>query len=99
MADHDSTAFQDLFDSEPKDASAAEAADLVDMYAGMIAMMERQLEETRMFAQAVSAPLREYLSRENVAILVHELGVFRERLAYWRRRAGLAELQGGNGAS
>ena len=50
-------------------------------------MMERQLEETRAFANDVHAPMRRYLSRENVTILEEEISAFRERLTHWNERS------------
>jgi hypothetical protein len=46
-------------------------------------MMERQLDETRAFAASVPDALREYLGRENIAILEEEIDVFKRRLADW----------------
>jgi hypothetical protein len=73
---------QDLVAAEP-DVTESASAEWVDRYRGLIAMMERQLEETRTFAQSVPAPMQEYLSRENIAILEEEIDAFRKRLAYW----------------
>lgn len=73
---------QDLVASEP-DGAEGESAEWVDRYQRLIAMMERQLEETRTFAQSVPAPMQEYLSRENIAILEAEIDAFRERLVHW----------------
>lgn len=83
MPDHDPQAFQELFDSEPTNATPAEAATWVDVYQRLIAMMERQLEETRAFARGVHEPMQRYLSRENMTILEEEIGAFKERLAHW----------------
>jgi hypothetical protein len=84
MAEHDPTAFQDLFASEPDQPSPNEVAEWVALYTRLVDMMERQLEETQEFAESVPEALREYLSRENVKILVEEIEVFRGRLAHWR---------------
>jgi hypothetical protein len=46
-------------------------------------MMERQLEETRAFATRAPDAIRQYLSRENIAILEEEIEAFKNRLAYW----------------
>ena len=73
---------QNLVAAEP-DGAESESAEWVDRYERLIAMMERQLEETRTFAQTVPAPMQEYLSRENIAILEEEIDAFRERLAHW----------------
>ena len=83
MPDHDPQAFQELFDSEPSEATPAEAATWVDVYQRLIDMMERQLEETRAFAKDVHEPMQRYLSRENMAILEEEISAFKERLARW----------------
>jgi len=83
MLEHDPQAFQELFDSEPSHASAAEAATWVGVYQRLIAMMEHQLKETETFSQGVHEPMRRYLSRENVSILEEEIAAFKERLAHW----------------
>jgi hypothetical protein len=85
MQKHDPRAFQELFDSEPADPAAPDAAWWVSIYRRLIAIMERQLEETRAFAQEVPEPMRRYLSRENMAILDEEITAFKDRLAHWQR--------------
>lgn len=85
MAEHDPKAFEDLFDAEPNAPTEDETARWVDLYTGLVELLERQLAETQRFAESVPESLREYLSRENVKILVEELEIFRERLAHWRR--------------
>lgn len=87
MTEADPNPFQELFNSEPTNASASEATDWVRVYERLIAMMERQLEETRAFANDVHAPMRRYLSRENVTILEEEISAFRERLTHWNERS------------
>ena len=46
-------------------------------------MMERQLEETHAFATGSPDAMRDYLSRENIAILEEEIEAFKSRLAHW----------------
>ncbi len=87
MTTEDPNPFQELFDSEPTNASASEATDWVRVYERLIAMMERQLDETRAFANDVHAPMQRYLSRENMTILEEEISAFRERLALWHERS------------
>jgi hypothetical protein len=87
MTQEDPNPFQELFDAEPMNASVSEASDWVRVYQRLIAMMERQLEETRAFANDVHAPMRRYLSRENMAILEEEISAFRERLTHWNERS------------
>jgi hypothetical protein len=89
MTAKDPNPFQELFDSEPINASASEATDWVQVYQRLIAMMERQLEETRAFANDVHAPMRRYLSRENMTILEEEISAFRQRLTLWNERSGV----------
>ena len=83
MRKHDPEAFQELFDAEPSEASQDEAVSWVDLYGRLITMMERQLDETRAFAATVPDALREYLGRENIAILEEEIEIFRRRLRHW----------------
>jgi hypothetical protein len=83
VAEHDPEAFEDLFDSEPGKPSTREVAEWVDRYGRLVGLLERQLEETRRFADAVPDAMREYLDRENIKILAEELAIFRRRLAYW----------------
>ncbi len=83
MPDHDPQAFQDLFDAEPQNASASEVAAWVDVYQRLIAMMQRQLDETRAFAKDVHEPMQRYLSRENMSILEEEISAFKQRLNFW----------------
>ena len=92
MTEHDSQAFQELFDSEPARPSAAETTKWIDLYQRLIAMMEGQLDETRQFAESVPEPVRQYLSRENVPILTEEIEIFRGRLTHWREIAGTQEV-------
>lgn len=83
MSEHEAQAFQELFNAEPAGAPASETATWVDLYERLIAMMERQLEETRTFAKGAPDAMKEYLGRENIAILTEEIQAFRERLAHW----------------
>lgn len=87
MAEHDPQAFQDLFESEPEQPSAQEVAEWVDRYTRLVDLLERQLDETRRFSASVPEPLKQYLSRENLKILVEELEIFRRRLAHWASEA------------
>lgn len=84
--EHDQHAFKELFDSEPTQASAPETAEWVDVYQRLVAMMERQLDETRNFAANVDEPMRRYLSRENMTILEEEISAFKARLAHWNAK-------------
>jgi hypothetical protein len=86
MPEHDQHAFKELFDSEPTQASAPEAARWVDVYQRLVAMMERQLDETRTFAANVDEPMRRYLSRENMTILEEEITAFKARLDHWNTK-------------
>jgi hypothetical protein len=88
MEKHDPQAFRELFDSEPADAMASDAASWVEIYQSLVAMMERQLEETRTFAKRAPDALRQYLSRENIAILEEEIAAFKDRLAHWTNAGG-----------
>ncbi len=90
MADHDPQAFEELFSAEPTEATSPESARWVALYQELVAMMERQLEETRAFASTSPDAMKQYLSRENIAILEEEIGAFRRRLAYWTN-AGAAQ--------
>ncbi|MFZ0129343.1 MAG: hypothetical protein WB808_14940 [Candidatus Dormiibacterota bacterium] len=83
MGKHDPEAFQELFDAEPSEASQDDAVAWVDLYRRLIAMMERQLDETRAFAASVPDAVREYLGRENITILEEEIEIFRRRLSHW----------------
>jgi hypothetical protein len=87
MAEHDPRAFTDLFDTEPDEPSAADTARWIGLYSRLVELLERQLVETERFADSVPDALREYLSRENIKILVEELEVFRDRLAHWQSQA------------
>lgn len=79
----DQQSFQELFNAEPAGAPESETAKWVDLYERLIAMMERQLEETRTFAKEAPDAMKEYLGRENIAILTEEIEAFRQRLAHW----------------
>lgn len=83
MDDHDPQSFRELFDAEPTDPTSPETTRWVEIYRSLIAMMERQLEETRTFAERAPIAIRQYLSRENIAILEEELGAFKDRLGHW----------------
>jgi hypothetical protein len=90
MDERDPQNFQDLFAAEPADAGSDEAARWVELYRSLVAMMERQLEETRTFAAQTPNAMRHYLSRENIAILEEEIAAFNQRLAHWSN-AGASE--------
>ncbi len=87
MEKHDPQAFEDLFNSEPEQASPLEIAKWVNLYDALVALLQRQLDETRDFAARVPASMRKYLRRENEAILTEELEIFQRRLSHWRARA------------
>ncbi len=87
MAEHDPDAFVQLFDSEPGHPTPDQTAKWSGIYTRLVALLERQLEETEDFSAAVPEALREYLSRENIKILVEELEIFRGGLAHWQKLA------------
>ncbi len=87
MAQHDPEAFTDLFDSEPDRPSKDEMGEWLGMYTRLVDMLERQLDETKRFADSVPAAMRQYLETENGKILTEELAIFRDRLAHWRALA------------
>ena len=83
MAEHDPQAFEELFAAEPMETASPETARWVELYQKLVAMMERQLEETRAFATSSPDAMRQYLGRENIAILEEEIEAFKGRLAHW----------------
>ncbi len=83
MGEHDPQAVQELFAAEPVESTSPDAARWMQLYEELVAMMERQLEETRAFATSAPDAMRQYLSRENIAILEEEIEAFKSRLAYW----------------
>ena len=83
MSEQDRGAADDLFDSEPQQPSAPEAAEWVAVYRRLVELLEPQLEETRRFSATVPEAMRQYLSRENIQILTEELETFRTRLSKW----------------
>ena len=83
MSELDPNRFRELFDAEPRDAAAPDNARWVDLYRQLVAMMERQLEETREFAARAPDAVKQYLGRENIAILEEEIATFKRRLARW----------------
>lgn len=87
MAEHDPKAFRDLFESEPGRPSEAETQEWLGLYTSLVDLLERQLDETRRFADAVPEAMRQYLETENGRILAEELAIFRGRLTYWRALA------------
>lgn len=90
MAGHDPQAFQELFAAEPNETASPETTRWVELYEKLVAMMERQLEETRSFATRSPDAMRHYLSRENIAILEEEIEAFKRRLTRWTN-AGAAQ--------
>ena len=90
MAEHDPQAFEELFAAEPNETASPETSRWVELYQELVAMMERQLEETRAFASSSPDAMRQYLSRENIAILEEEIDAFKSRLAHWTN-AGAAQ--------
>jgi hypothetical protein len=88
MGDLDPAPFQELFDAEPSDPAASDAPTWIRLYEELIAMMERQLEETRAFAMRAPEAMNQYLSRENIAILEEEIVAFKSRLAHWATARG-----------
>jgi hypothetical protein len=83
MEEHDPQAFRELFEAEPEDQTSAEAATWVELYRSLVDMMERQLAETRAFGERAPNAMKQYLSRENIAILEEEIDAFKQRLAHW----------------
>ena len=75
--------FRELSGSEPSGPAAPDAATWTELYKSLIAMMERHLEETRAFANRAPEAVKQYLSRQNIAILEQEIEAFRGRLAHW----------------
>jgi hypothetical protein len=83
MPEDDPPAFEELFAAELNETASPETTRWVELYQGLVAMMERQLEETRAFATRSPDAMRQYLSRENIAILEEEIAAFKNRLAHW----------------
>jgi hypothetical protein len=88
MSNLDPEPFRDLFGSEPTEAGSRDAARWIELYEGLVAMMERQLAETRVFATRAPWAMQEYLGRENIAILEEEIAAFKVRLDHWKRDGG-----------
>lgn len=86
MAEHDPHAFEQLFEAEPTFPSASEVAEWLRLYTGLTELLERQLDETRQFAERAPDAMRRYLDGENIKILTEELGAFQARLAIWGER-------------
>ena len=84
MPDQEQQSFQDLFDAEPSAWASDDASTWVYLYESLVAMMERQLDETRAFAMRAPDAMKRYLGRENIAILEEEIAAFKDRLAHWR---------------
>lgn len=83
MSQLDPEPIRTLFDAEPGDAKASENDRWIFLYRELVAMMERQLVETREFAARAPEPVQQYLGRENIAILEEEIDTFKGRLAHW----------------
>jgi hypothetical protein len=84
MSELDPEHVRDLFGSEPADPGSPDAARWIELYEGLVAMMERQLAETRAFALRTPSAMQEYLGRENIAILEEEIAAFKVRLDHWK---------------
>ncbi len=84
MSNLDSEPFRDLFGSEPAEAGSPDAARWIELYEGLVDMMERQLAETQAFATRAPAAMQDYLGRENIAILEEEIAAFKVRLDHWK---------------
>jgi hypothetical protein len=84
MSQLDPEPVRDLFESEPADPNSPAAARWIETYEGLVAMMERQLSETKAFALRSPGAIQEYLGRENIAILEDEIATFKIRLAQWK---------------
>jgi hypothetical protein len=82
MSTLDPEPFRDLFGSEP--TNSPDVARWIELYEGLVEMMERQLAETRAFATRAPAAMQDYLGRENIAILEEEIAAFKVRLDHWK---------------
>ena len=91
MAEHDPQASEELFAADPIETVSPDTARWVELYQELVAMMERQLEETRAFAAGSPDAMRQYLSRENIAILEEEIEAFKSRLEHWTTAGGAAQ--------
>jgi TATA-binding protein-associated factor Taf7 len=83
MSQLDREPIRELFDAEPGDAAASENDRWISLYRELVAMMERQLAETRKLAAKAPEPVQQYLGRENIAILEEEINNFKGRLEHW----------------
>jgi TATA-binding protein-associated factor Taf7 len=83
MSQLDPEPIRELFDAEPDNAAASENDRWITLYRELVAMMERQLAETRELAAKAPEPVQQYLGRENIAILEEEIDTFKGRLAHW----------------
>ena len=92
MAEHDPQAFEELFAAEPNEAASPETTRWVELYQKLVAMMERQLEETRAFATSSPDAMRQYLSRKNIAILEEEIEAFRRQAGPLDQRRSRAAM-------
>ena len=80
--------FEELVAAEPPPHTPEDVARWVDTYSRLVAMLERQLEDTRAVAERSPAALQRYLGEANLAVLNEEYERFSKRLAYWRAQQG-----------
>jgi broad specificity phosphatase PhoE len=59
MAEHDPQAFQVLFAAEPQSGPSSEVEDWMTLYRRLVAVLERQLDETQRFAAEAPEAMRE----------------------------------------
>jgi TATA-binding protein-associated factor Taf7 len=83
MSELDPKPIRELFDAEPGNPEASENDRWINLYRELIAMMERQLAETRELAAKAPEPVQQYLGSENIAILEEEIDTFKSRLEHW----------------
>jgi hypothetical protein len=83
MSQLDPEPIRKLFDAEPDNPAAPDSDRWITLYRELVAMMERQLAETRELAAKAPEPVQQYLGRENIAILEEEIDTFKARLAHW----------------
>jgi hypothetical protein len=81
----DRIALQDLVKSEPSRPTREQAAHWLDVYARLIEMIERHLEEHRQFLATVPEAVQRYLNEANVQVLREELAAFKDPRAHWQR--------------
>jgi hypothetical protein len=88
MSNLDPKPFRDLFGSEPPERGSPDTARWIELYEGLVEMMERQLAETQAFATRAPGAIQDYLGRENIAILKEEIAAFKVRLDHWKGSEG-----------